>query len=151
MSEKRKRKSKKRKKSKKTTRRNPVNWGRYALIHELEGSKPKLRLRTRVKRGRTYLVKTVPNLPIIVQDIKRAEIPKSVCEELKSLGFHPFVSTTGRRVECTIYRANEILCFGKKAIPHYIAEDTKTRMKDLIRDIEGIKPTAPRKPFRCPV
>jgi len=130
-----------------SSQHNPVDWHEVALIHELEGGKPIVALVKRVKRGKTYMVKSIPRLVIVTQDENRREIPEQVCRELQEAGFKTDIGQYDRGVDCYLSRAEEVIYATRQMLPHYRSKDTIERMTKFLEDAEKVKPTRPRIKF----
>jgi len=127
--------------------RNPIDWRKLALIHELEGAKPIVGLVRRVKEGKTYMVKSIPKLVIVTQDVSRREIPEQVCRELREAGFKADIAQYDRGVDCYLSRAEEVIYATRRMLPHYMSKDITERMRKFLEEAEKVKPTRPRIKF----
>jgi len=124
---------------------NPINWQRQADWFEGEGSK-----RTPPKRGRPFKALTT-----VTQSMKRADVVKALCNELRQAGF----TATTRQVKkpprtnlvCDISRVEEQKCFIERVRPYFIGAGTQKWADQYLKAIEQKKKMGPpRIPFKCP-
>jgi len=124
---------------KRTKKRNPeLTYRDVARLWETDGAKPMLR--------DNYPV----ILDVVAQDLKRFEIPTTVCDTLKRAGYQStYVSRYDRAIRCDLTRAEEIRCLMTKMLPHII---TRERRETLEEALARSRPTprARRIPFHCP-
>jgi len=115
-----------------------MDWAKHAHYHETEGTHP-----TRL----THLV-------TVTQDLKRFDLVKHLCDELKGAGFQTRLyrkpPPKERDVDCYIYRREEQKCFIERALPHYISLTTQNWARNYLKKLEKRQKGRPRIPFKCP-